>query len=325
MSLLFQQACPTLSPVGSNPITYDKNPSKFYFRTIPVQLCCSHQDFVSIAPKSEQAVRQKSRLPVTDKKLPVQQDVVGEHLMNLSTYNPTKTMQVTREPKSDNRSKVINENAGKPYEGAVEKQEENAAPSTVLGRDSQMEKRNFDSDHSFMDFRNMEPGCDYAYRPNPETTNHSLNLYIFVVPNFSAIESKSCGLWSDAFYLGNPGYRLRAKLEFTTYHMGIFIQLTPGEFDARLKWPFCEHVQFVLIDQTSSGKNLARTLKPYPDDADERGVWDRPVDNTATLDHKDRETWGLPDFVPRSMLLTEARKSSKYVRNDQIYIAIRLI
>ncbi|KAF6770285.1 hypothetical protein AHF37_11049 [Paragonimus kellicotti] len=245
--------------------------------------------------------------------------------MSLSTYNPIKTMQVTRESKLDNSSKLIIENASKPHEGAVEKQWESAALSTVLGHDSKMEKRNFDADHSFMDFRNMESGCDDAYRSNPELTNHSLNLYIFVVPNFSAVESKSSGLWSDAFYLGNPGYRLRAKLEFTTYHMGIFIQLTPGEFDAQLKWPFCEHIQFVLIDQTSSGKNLARTLKPYPDDADERGVWDRPMHKTAASDHKDRESWGLPDFVPRSMLFTEARKSSNYVRNDQIYIAIRLI
>ncbi|KAF5394142.1 hypothetical protein PHET_12166 [Paragonimus heterotremus] len=325
MSLLFQQACQKLLPVGSSSISYDENPSKCHLRNIPVQLCCSHQDFVSIVPKSELAVKQESDTPVTDKKLPVQQNVGGAQLLNLSSYNPIKTVQVTREPKLDSGSKLIVENMGKPYRGVVEKQEESVAPSSVMGRDSQMDERNFDAEYSFMDFRNMGPGYDDAHRSNPELTNHSLNLYIFVVPNFSVVESKSCGLWSDAFYLGNPGYRFRAKLEFTTYHMGIFIQLTPGEFDARLKWPFREHVQFVLIDQTSSGKNLARTLKPYPDDADERGVWDRPVDKTAASDHKDRESWGLPDFVPRSMLFTEARKSSKYVRNDQIYIAIRLI
>ncbi|KAF6770284.1 hypothetical protein AHF37_11048 [Paragonimus kellicotti] len=143
MSLLFQKACHTLLPMGSNSISYDENSSKCYLRNIPVQLCCSHQDFVSIAPKSELAVKQKPYTPVTGKKKPVQQNVETTQLMSLSTYNPIKTMQVTRESKLDNSSKLIIENASKPHEGAVEKQWESAALSTVLGHDSKMEKRNF--------------------------------------------------------------------------------------------------------------------------------------------------------------------------------------
>ncbi|KAA0200578.1 hypothetical protein FBUS_01790 [Fasciolopsis buskii] len=156
------------------------------------------------------------------------------------------------------------------------------------------------------------------------------NVYIWTINGYCAVESLGCSYWSPSFYLGTPGYRFRAKIEFTSYHMGIFIQLVPGEYDELLPWPFRRHVQFMIIDQTMNGRNLSRTLKPFPEDEDERGVWDRPLKNDegeskeTTCDKGD--AWGLPDFVPRCALNSgRHNEASDYVRNDRLYVAIRLV
>ncbi|VDP92984.1 unnamed protein product [Echinostoma caproni] len=168
-----------------------------------------------------------------------------------------------------------------------------------------------------------------------ENVNKQGNAYIWTINSYCAIEAAECGFWSEPFYLGEPGYRFRAKIEFTTFHMGIFIQLLPGEYDDSLQWPFRCSIQFVLIDQTMSGRNLSRILKPFPEDEDERGVWDRPRpdDWSSVMSESNRctivgktDAWGLPDFAPRSLLGgPKPHGRNDYVRNDRMYVAIRLV
>ncbi|TPP61245.1 TNF receptor-associated factor 4 [Fasciola gigantica] len=159
--------------------------------------------------------------------------------------------------------------------------------------------------------------------------SNQCNVYIWTITSYCAVESLGCCYWSPSFYLGTPGYRFRAKLEFSSYHMGIFIQLIPGEYDALLPWPFRHIVQFMVIDQTMNGRNLSRTLKPFPEDEDERGVWDRPHNAESELKetaYDKCDAWGLPDFVPRCALNNGGQNEpSNYVRNDRLYVAIRLI
>ncbi|KER29210.1 hypothetical protein T265_04140 [Opisthorchis viverrini] len=154
-------------------------------------------------------------------------------------------------------------------------------------------------------------------------------LYIWTIPDYPVVEAEGCSYWSDSFYLGTPGYRFRTKLEFTKRFVGIFVQLVAGEFDEQLVWPFRDHMQFVLIDQSVSGRNITRTLKPFPEDEDEKGVWERPlaVKEVKVQGAKTTEVsaWGFHDFVPRSMLSDCGGTATDYVRNDRMYIAIRLL
>ncbi|CAL8083323.1 unnamed protein product [Calicophoron daubneyi] len=158
------------------------------------------------------------------------------------------------------------------------------------------------------------------------------NFYIWVIKNYRAVEGLENGYWSEPFYLGYPGYRMRAKIEFTTHYLGIFIQLLPGEYDNMISWPFRQDMQFIIIDQTLSGRNISRVLKPFPDDADEQGIWNRPSISSVDIAPHDMDSWsddhpawGIPDFAIRSMLTDPSGKPTEYVSNDQMYIAMRLL
>lgn len=170
-------------------------------------------------------------------------------------------------------------------------------------------------------------GSSTANCPIPQS-----NLYIWIVNGVKALHDQGCGQWSEPFYLGCPGYRMRAKIEFTTHYLGIFVRLVVGEYDHCLRWPFDNHLQFVVIDQTLSGRNIARTLKPFPQDEDERQVWMRPSLDSAEFLQPGRDNpqdacaWGLPDMILLSMVFGKSVDlPSEYIRNDQLYITIRLL
>ncbi|TGZ65717.1 hypothetical protein CRM22_005726 [Opisthorchis felineus] len=185
---------------------------------------------------------------------------------------------------------------------------------------------------SMLDFRQHcsdEPDVNNKGTAAREQVASKCTLYIWTIPDYPVVEAEGCSYWSDSFYLGTPGYRFRTKLEFTKRFVGIFVQLVAGEFDEQLVWPFRDHMQFVLIDQSVSGRNITRTLKPFPEDEDEKGVWERPLEAREAEVQGTKTTevsaWGFHDFVPRSMLCDCGGKTTDYVRNDRMYIAIRLL
>ncbi|CAH8507421.1 unnamed protein product [Dicrocoelium dendriticum] len=234
------------------------------------------------------------------------------------------TPRITVEPKSSTRVEVSNgEIKIKLEAGPVQ---ESLPPKTNCMKKSQKINYEFGTEFvpQFLDFRN-HAGCpaNRNIRRMSDTQQQSLNFYIWTVENFTAAYQAESEVCSEPFYLGQPGYRMCTKLEFTNRFMGIYVQLVCGQFDSSLKWPFREDIQFILVDQTARGRNLARTLKPYPDDEDEHGIWDRPWETQTSS--AENTAWGVPDFVPRSMLLDDSGRATDYVRNNKIYIAIRLL
>ncbi|BHF81142.1 hypothetical protein SprV_0702427200 [Sparganum proliferum] len=146
------------------------------------------------------------------------------------------------------------------------------------------------------------------------------NWFIWRVDNFAEVEEKCCGDWCEPFYLGQPGYRMQAKLEFSTYMFGAYIRLICGDYDACLQWPFDRDIYFSILDQTGCANHIVRVLRPYPCDSDEKGIWDRP----RAGDCEKQIGWGLPDLGLRSLFCTKMGKPSPYLRNGTLYIQISL-
>ena len=145
------------------------------------------------------------------------------------------------------------------------------------------------------------------------------NWHIWRIGNFAQLEECNGGEWCEPFYLGQPGYRMQAKLEFTTYLFGIYIKLVPGDYDDCLSWPFSSDIYFSILDQTGAGNHIVRVLRPYLNDEDEREVWQRPTRSSSN-----QVGWGLPDIGLRSLVHSRICKPSPYLRNGTLYIQITL-
>ncbi|CDS38196.1 TNF receptor associated factor 4 [Echinococcus multilocularis] len=145
------------------------------------------------------------------------------------------------------------------------------------------------------------------------------NWHIWRIANFAQLEECNGGEWCEPFYLGQPGYRMQAKLEFTTYLFGIYIKLVPGDYDDCLSWPFSSDIYFSILDQTGAGNHIVRVLRPYLNDEDEREVWQRPTRMSCN-----QVGWGLPDIGLRSLVHSRLCRPSPYLRNGTLYIQITL-
>ncbi|KAL5963782.1 TNF receptor-associated factor 6 [Taenia solium] len=145
------------------------------------------------------------------------------------------------------------------------------------------------------------------------------NWHIWRIANFAQLEECNGGEWCEPFYLGQPGYRMQAKLEFTTYLFGIYIKLVPGDYDDCLSWPFSSDIYFSILDQTGAGNHIVRVLRPYLNDEDEREVWQRPTRVSCN-----QVGWGLPDIGLRSLVHSRICRPSPYLRNGTLYIQITL-
>ncbi|VDD75504.1 unnamed protein product [Mesocestoides corti] len=154
--------------------------------------------------------------------------------------------------------------------------------------------------------------------PEPKLTGFN-NWHIWRISNFAELEECNGGEWCEPFYLGQPGYRMQAKLEFTTYLFGIYIKLVSGDYDDCLTWPFDSDIYFSILDQTGAGNHIVRVLRPYLNDEDEKEVWQRP-----TAENSDQIGWGLPDIGLRSLIHSKIYKPSPYMRNGTLYIQITL-
>lgn len=169
----------------------------------------------------------------------------------------------------------------------------------------------------------FKPECCPPFKPEccpVDCTPPFGNWFIWRIDNYTCVEERNDGDWCNPFYLGQPGYRMQAKLEFTSYLFGVYIRLCVGDYDGCLGWPFDSDIYFSILDQTGAGNHIVRVLRPYLNDCDECGVWERPSCESQRF----QTGWGIPDLGLRSLVHAKMCKPSPYLRNGTMYLQITL-
>lgn len=138
-----------------------------------------------------------------------------------------------------------------------------------------------------------------------ETTSYD-GVFLWKIDDYGrrlkeATMGKRVYIDSPPFYVGFPGYKVRARAYLNGYglgngtHLSLLIVVMHGEHDALLPWPFQQKVTFKLIDQ-SQGQHIIDSFQPSL----------QP--NIAS---------GCPLFVPRAVL-----NSGEHVKEDVMFVKV---
>eukprot|EP00118_Oscarella_pearsei_P008032 m.40421 g.40421 ORF g.40421 m.40421 type:complete len:272 (+) comp32970_c0_seq2:412-1227(+) len=65
-----------------------------------------------------------------------------------------------------------------------------------------------------------------------------------------AVNGKEVTLYSDRFYIGQPGHRMKVELRYSTSDgIGLFLIPVVGQYDGNVCWPFLRSFSLAVIDQ----------------------------------------------------------------------------
>jgi len=132
-----------------------------------------------------------------------------------------------------------------------------------------------------------------------------------------AVDQSALSLYSPVFYTSRYGYRVRAQLflngigSYEGEFMSIYFHILPSDHDDVLTWPFSKKITFALLDlseESNKSDHISYTLVPSPSSTN----FKRPSEKMS-------EGRGHNKFV-----LLEKLKSDQYVRNDCMFIKIRV-
>ena len=124
-------------------------------------------------------------------------------------------------------------------------------------------------------------------------------------------------IYSEPFYAGKQGYRLRMCIfpfgdqTNKNRYLSVFIAIMKGKYDAILSWPFNQKVTFMLIDQQddpAERKNLESFF-----------VTDTSSSSFARPTTDENEGLGFLRFVSHKNL-----KTRRYVVDDTLFLQVKI-
>ena len=98
-------------------------------------------------------------------------------------------------------------------------------------------------------------------------TRNSNPTFIWRITGFERIKSGSSVIYSDTFYSGANGYKLKTQVYpngdrgARGTHMSVYISFVKGEYDALLPWPFLGTITISILDQQENGNNFVKSFK----------------------------------------------------------------
>jgi len=114
--------------------------------------------------------------------------------------------------------------------------------------------------------------------------------------------------YSDPFYTGKYGYKLRCFVKFNDKgsQLSVYVELLRGEFDSLLPWPLSKKIVITLINQRKHG-NLVMTLSSQEETSFRR------------LCTTNQEFYGFLRFAKH-----ETIKSQGFLKDDRIFIKVEV-
>ena len=99
---------------------------------------------------------------------------------------------------------------------------------------------------------------------------------------------------SKPFYTAPQGYKLNLNVcangngDGKDTHVSVFLQLLPGEFDDRLRWPFRGRFIVKLLDQSGNGQDIKEEIS-FSSRA--------PDECAGKPTYRENRGWGIPRFA----------------------------
>lgn len=125
---------------------------------------------------------------------------------------------------------------------------------------------------------------------------------------------------SEPFYTAPQGYKLNLSVyangngNGAGMYVSVFLQLMPGEFDGRLRWPFRGSFVVKLLVQSGFGRDIQRNISFI---------------SFGTLEDVARPTytgWGEPKFVSHRQLYPQSQYpyigTPQYIKNGCIQFQV---
>ena len=137
----------------------------------------------------------------------------------------------------------------------------------------------------------------------------------FMMHNFEQHKRDGDEWTSHPFYTAPHGYKLNLSVyangngDGTGTHVSVFLQLMPGEFDDRLRWPFRGSSVVKLLDQSGNGRDVQQEISygyGTPEHVARRPTY---TENTG---------WGMRTFLAHRQLYTQSQYPPVY--NPPLYI-----
>jgi TNF receptor-associated factor 1 len=151
---------------------------------------------------------------------------------------------------------------------------------------------------------------------NIEACCHQNGSFLFAIRNVSSRRMQTGGFNSKPFYTNPEGYKMCLRVYLNgdgagrQSHLSLFVVLLCGEYDALLKWPFGQHISFILLDQIDSAKNFTDSVQPDRNSSSFR----RPLGPNSM-----NAPAGLPLFMPLGQLTSE---QNGYIKEDTLFIKV---
>ncbi len=131
--------------------------------------------------------------------------------------------------------------------------------------------------------------------------------------NITLSETSSKTIFSDSFYSGRGGYKLR----LTVYpnksgHVGVYLQLMPGPNDDTLQFPMRGKFTITLLNQIEDRIHHQEILDCNESSDD---VFDRNRSVTCGF--------GYPQFIPHSSLHLNPDTNTQYLKDSTLYFRVK--
>ena len=104
---------------------------------------------------------------------------------------------------------------------------------------------------------------------------------------------------SKPFYTAPQGYKMNLSVyangngDGAGTHVSVYLQLMPGEFDDRLRWPFRGSFVVKLFEQSNNGQDIQTEISFSSQ---------TPRDVAGKPTYKENRGWGRPEFVAQRNL-----------------------
>ena len=137
---------------------------------------------------------------------------------------------------------------------------------------------------------------------------------VLKLTNITLNEKPDTNRFSDSFYSGRGGYKLRLNVEPNeSGHVGVYLNLMPGPNDDTLQFPMRGDFTITLLNQIED-RNHDEGVFTACEDSDDVFSSKYKVDSTG---------WGTPKFIPHPSLSFNRDNNTQYLKDCTLYFRVK--
>ena len=109
----------------------------------------------------------------------------------------------------------------------------------------------------------MPPREEICFEINPGVWTKEWKIQGFMGFLNRAEKNNQYEIWSNPFFLGKKGYKVKLGLGISGSYLKIHLVIMKSENDLILPWPFCNLVPYKVIDQQKNPQECQHTIRTF--------------------------------------------------------------